>query len=168
MNVQTTFYESPVGIYELKASQAGLSSLKLVSSAEEAKANDSDNESLAIARTWLETYFESPHAFKSDQAPPLPPLDLPCRNKFLHAVWQTLLARIPFGQTISYGELASLTGRPGAVRAVGQAMRRNPISLIVPCHRVLPKNGGIGNYSSGKGSETKRWLLDHEDVRGAI
>lgn len=71
---------------------------------------------------------------------------------------------IPYGATVSYGELAIMTGRPGAARAVGGAMARCPFSPVVPCHRVIHADGSIGGW----GSETrvKRWLLRHEGWRG--
>jgi methylated-DNA-[protein]-cysteine S-methyltransferase len=79
---------------------------------------------------------------------------------FQREVW-TELARIPYGETISYGELARRVGRPSAPRAVGQANGRNPIPVIVPCHRVLASNG-IGGY--GGGLKVKRALLAVEGV----
>lgn len=79
---------------------------------------------------------------------------------FQREVW-TELTRIPYGETISYGELARRVGRPHAPRAVGQANGRNPIPIIVPCHRVLASNG-IGGY--GGGLEVKRALLAIESV----
>jgi len=77
-------------------------------------------------------------------------------------VWQEL-RRIPWGQTISYGELARRVGNPKASRAVGQANAVNPIPLIIPCHRVIASGGGLGGYSSGL--DRKRWLLRHEGAR---
>jgi methylated-DNA-[protein]-cysteine S-methyltransferase len=71
-------------------------------------------------------------------------------------VWQELRA-IPFGETISYGELARRIGNPRAVRAVGLANGRNPISIVVPCHRVIGANGTLTGY--GGGLERKRFLL---------
>jgi methylated-DNA-[protein]-cysteine S-methyltransferase len=79
---------------------------------------------------------------------------------FQREVW-TELTRIPYGETISYGELARRVGRPSAPRAVGQANGRNPIPVIVPCHRVLASNG-IGGY--GGGLKVKRALLAVEGV----
>jgi O-6-methylguanine DNA methyltransferase len=78
---------------------------------------------------------------------------------FQQRVWSEL-AKIPFGVTISYGELANRIGNPKAVRAVGLANGRNPISIIVPCHRVIGANGTLTGY--GGGLERKRWLLDFE------
>jgi methylated-DNA-[protein]-cysteine S-methyltransferase len=75
-------------------------------------------------------------------------LDFDGASPFLRAVW--LATRdIPRGQTCSYGELAARVGRPGAARAVGQAMARNPWPIVVPCHRVVASDGSLGGYSGG-------------------
>lgn len=83
----------------------------------------------------------------------------PAGTVFQRSVWQALLD-IPFGQTQSYGALAQRIGNPKASRAVGLANGRNPISIIVPCHRVIGANGSLTGY--GGGIERKRWLLLHE------
>lgn len=83
----------------------------------------------------------------------------PSGTPFQLQVWQALLA-IPYGATISYGELAARVGRPGAARAVGAANGQNPISIIVPCHRVIGASGKLTGY--GGGLETKSFLLDLE------
>lgn len=70
--------------------------------------------------------------------------------------------RIPFGQTRTYQQLAENCGRPRAARAVGQAMARNRVPLVIPCHRVLGANGGMGGYSGPGALVTKRELLSHE------
>jgi methylated-DNA-[protein]-cysteine S-methyltransferase len=79
------------------------------------------------------------------------------RNRALHAV-----ARIPYGETRTYAQIAKQAGNPRAFRAAGTACGRNAIPLIVPCHRVLQSGGGVGNY--GGGPEMKRALLDLEDA----
>lgn len=84
------------------------------------------------------------------------PLDLACGTGFQQAVWQALLDIAP-GQTISYGELSRRIGKPAAVRAVGGAIGRNPVSIIVPCHRVMGSNGSLTGY--GGGLERKTALL---------
>ncbi|MDY0107005.1 MAG: methylated-DNA--[protein]-cysteine S-methyltransferase [Giesbergeria sp.] len=76
------------------------------------------------------------------------PLDLTGGTPFQQAVWQALL-RISAGQTTSYGALSRQIGRPTAVRAVGAAVGRNPLSVIVPCHRVLGQDGGLTGYAGG-------------------
>lgn len=78
---------------------------------------------------------------------------------FQRAVWAALRG-IPCGRTISYRELATLAGRPAAVRAAGHANGANPISVVVPCHRVIGSAGALTGY--GGGVERKRWLLAHE------
>jgi methylated-DNA-[protein]-cysteine S-methyltransferase len=78
---------------------------------------------------------------------------------FQQSVWAQLCA-IPYGETISYGELAKRVGNPNASRAVGLANGRNPIAIIVPCHRVIGANGSLTGY--GGGLERKTWLLEHE------
>jgi methylated-DNA-[protein]-cysteine S-methyltransferase len=78
---------------------------------------------------------------------------------FQRRVWRALLA-IPFGTTRSYGEIARAIGRPAASRAVGAANGKNPIAIIVPCHRVIGASGDLTGY--GGGLPIKRWLLDHE------
>jgi len=87
------------------------------------------------------------------------PLDLSHGTEFQQAVWQALLA-IPRGGTVSYGSLSAGVGRPAAVRAVGAAVGRNPISVIVPCHRVVGSDGSLTGYAGGL--ERKSALLSLE------
>jgi methylated-DNA-[protein]-cysteine S-methyltransferase len=75
------------------------------------------------------------------------------------------LTRVPFGMTVSYGELARRCGSPSATRAVGSAMANNPLPLIVPCHRVVRSGGAIGGFAGARNAiDTKQWLLTHEGV----
>ena len=69
---------------------------------------------------------------------------------------------VPYGQTLTYGGLALRAGCPGAARAVGSVMRRNPVPLLVPCHRILPSSGGVGGFSGPGGPMLKQRLLDLE------
>jgi methylated-DNA-[protein]-cysteine S-methyltransferase len=88
--------------------------------------------------------------------------DLPLNPQgtdFQQQVWK-LLRQIPFSQTLSYGALAQMLGQPNASRAVGAANGRNPISIIVPCHRVIASNGNLTGYAGGV--DRKQWLLNHE------
>jgi methylated-DNA-[protein]-cysteine S-methyltransferase len=100
----------------------------------------------------LEAYFEG-EATSFDV-----PMD-PAGTTFQRRVWRELCA-IPYGTAISYMELARRIGRPTASRAVGGANGKNPISIIVPCHRVIAADGTLGGY--GGGLDRKRWLLGHE------
>ena len=83
----------------------------------------------------------------------------PVGTPFQQRVWSAL-REIPFGDTASYGELAARIGQPTASRAVGLANGRNPIAIVVPCHRVIGAAGGLIGYAGGL--DRKRWLLDHE------
>ncbi len=88
--------------------------------------------------------------------------DLPLEPEgtvFQHRAWDALV-RIPFGETISYGEQAVILGDKNKSRAVGAANGRNPIPIVVPCHRVVGSNGHLTGFAGGL--DTKAWLLDHE------
>lgn len=87
------------------------------------------------------------------------PLD-PVGTDFQQSVWSALLD-IPFGETRSYGELANDLGKPSASRAVGSATGRNPISIVVPCHRLVARSGKLTGFAGGL--DAKRWLLHHEE-----
>lgn len=91
--------------------------------------------------------------------------ELPIRlegTAFQRRVWDEL-AKIPYGQTRSYGDIAAAIGRPGASRAVGQANHQNPVAPMIPCHRVITSTGTLGGY--GGGMELKRSLLEHEGAQ---
>jgi len=83
-------------------------------------------------------------------------------TEFQQTVW-TELQKIPCGTTISYAQLADNIGKPSAVRAVANANARNPIAIIIPCHRVIAKNGGLAGYAGGV--HRKKWLIQHERHR---
>lgn len=107
---------------------------------------------LRDAREQLDAYFAGERTT----------FDLPLAaagTPFQERVWEALRS-IPFGHTTSYGEIAIRMGEPKAVRAVGAANGRNPIPIIVPCHRVIGANGDLTGF--GGGIERKRWLLEHE------
>jgi len=95
------------------------------------------------------------------------PVDLAgVTTPFRRRVLETLHRDVAFGETVSYGELAVMAGRPGAARAVGSTMATNPVPIVVPCHRVLAAGGAIGGYGAGLG--TKRTLLALEGVEVGI
>ena len=108
---------------------------------------------LREAASQIEAYFSG--ALKTFELP----LDLSAGTDFQQAVWQALLA-LPRGQTCTYGELSKRIGRPSAVRATGGAIGRNPLSVIVPCHRVIGQGGALTGYAAGL--ERKRTLLQLE------
>lgn len=88
----------------------------------------------------------------------------PKGTAFQQKVWKELL-KIPYGQTRSYKDLAIAIGKPKAARAVGMALNKNPIPLIIPCHRVIGSNGNLTGFALGL--ETKKWLLEMERKRDA-
>ena len=111
-----------------------------------------DDPLLAMAVAQLRAYFEgSLMRFSLPLAAP--------GTSFQRSVWKAL-EEIPYGSTRSYGAVAAAIGAPAASRAVGLANGRNPIAVVVPCHRVIGANGSLTGY--GGGLERKAWLLDHE------
>jgi len=121
----------------------------------------SRNQHIEACILWLRQYFEDPSRIKDVKQPVLS-TRLHQSRPFLVKVWQILREKSKPGESISYGKLALLAGNPKAGRSVGLAMRRNPFPIIVPCHRVIKANARLGNYSWLNGTETKKWLLDHE------
>ncbi|XP_050722397.1 methylated-DNA--protein-cysteine methyltransferase-like [Eriocheir sinensis] len=111
---------------------------------------------------WFQVYFKDPSLMSTVPRP-----NICCLGKrgpgFRARVWQTLADTVGPGEIITYGALSSRLGNPGAARAVGSAMRNNPIGFIVPCHRVV-RSGGLGLYFGGKRQTVKKWLLRHEGV----
>jgi methylated-DNA-[protein]-cysteine S-methyltransferase len=96
----------------------------------------------------------------------LPIFSLPIKvsgTPFQIAVWKAI-AKIPFGKSVTYGDIALSIGKPKASRAVGAAVGANPTPLLVGCHRVLGSNGSLTGYSGGKGIKTKKLLLEHEGI----
>jgi methylated-DNA-[protein]-cysteine S-methyltransferase len=151
MTESALIIDSPIGRLLLTAQDGALTSLWM-EPFDEHTAGARRDPVLTAARRQLDAYF----------AGTLMEFDLPLApagTVFQNGVWDEL-RRIPFGTTISYAELAGRVGRPGHFRAVGSANGRNPISIIVPCHRVVGSNGSLTGY--GGGIDRKRWLLDHE------
>lgn len=114
-----------------------------------------DNQPFAGVRGLLDRYFSGEAV--SWQVP----LDFLSGTEFQHLVW-SYLRNIPYGHTVTYGQIAKELGKPGASRAVGAANGANPIPIIIPCHRVLAGAGKLGGYSGGL--EIKQALLSLEGV----
>jgi methylated-DNA-[protein]-cysteine S-methyltransferase len=153
--VTHTVTDSPVGPITLVAEAGALTGLHLdwsVHRPAAASFGGADPSGFGPAVEQLDAYF----------AGELTEFDLPLRlhgTPFQQRVWAAL-RDIPYGETISYGQLAARIGQPTASRAVGLANGRNPISIIVPCHRVIAAGGKLGGY--GGGLDRKRILLDLE------
>jgi methylated-DNA-[protein]-cysteine S-methyltransferase len=145
---------TPIGMLTLTSNGRALTRLWLTDTdlGGDAAAPFEEDAVLAVAREQLEAYFDMR----------LRQFDLPLEphgTDFQRRVWDSL-KQIPFGKTISYAELARRVDKPKAVRAVGAANGRNPLMIIVPCHRVIGADGSLTGF--GAGIERKRWLLDHE------
>ena len=117
-----------------------------------------ENPVFQLTREWLDIYFSGA---APDFTPPLLPMN---STPFRSTVWEQLLT-IPFGQTMSYGDIARRIGCPSA-QAVGGAIGHNPIALIIPCHRVIGSNGTLTGYAAG--IERKAWLLKNEELKNKI
>ena len=157
MTYHQTRMTSPVGELTLLASDAGLCAVMWENEKENRvwkpdSVKNTAHAVLKLAKGQLEEYFAN------DRTTFDVPLDLH-GTEFQVEVWNAL-ASIPFGKTISYATQAQRLGRPQAMRAVGAANGRNPISIILPCHRVVGSNGSLTGFAAG--IDTKKWLLDHE------
>ena len=149
---------SPVGPLRLAADGLGLSGVYYDPHRGEALAGpDQDRDDdplLATAAAQLAAYFAGS---RRDFDVPLNPQG----TDFQRRVWSALGA-VGFGRTVSYAEVARRIGSPRAVRAVGAAVGRNPLSILIPCHRVIGTDGTLTGYAGGL--PRKRWLLEHEGV----
>jgi methylated-DNA-[protein]-cysteine S-methyltransferase len=162
MRTTTTSIDSPVGPLTLTARDGALTRVYMHEqrhAPQGPQAWQREDRGFEEIVTQLEAYFAgSLTEFEM-------PLD-PDGTDFQKRVWDGL-REIPYGETISYGELARHLGKPGASRAVGLANGRNPIGIVIPCHRVIGADGSLTGY--GGGLQRKVWLLEHERAhRGAV
>jgi methylated-DNA-[protein]-cysteine S-methyltransferase len=148
--------DSPLGPLTLVADEGSLAGLYMLEQRHRPVIEGPRNDTvLPQAREQLEAYWRRE----------LKEFDVPLclrGSPFQQAVWAGLQS-IPYGETRSYGELAAAIGRPGASRAVGLANGKNPVGVVVPCHRVVGSTGSLTGY--GGGLERKKWLLDLEAGR---
>lgn len=149
--VYTDYIKSPLGLVEFKASEKGITQLIFCGSQ---MVDVKTNKITECCKQQLKEYFQGQR--KTFDVP----LD-PQGTDFQKLVWQNLL-KISFGQTNTYLDIAKMVNRPKGSQAVGGANGRNPISIIVPCHRVIGTNGALTGYAGG--IERKLWLLEHEGV----
>jgi methylated-DNA-[protein]-cysteine S-methyltransferase len=155
IHLSRTVVESPVGPLAVLASPTGLRAVRWP----DADVGDVDPEVREDARAILDAVERQlGEYFAGTRTEFDVPLD-PVGTDFQLAAW-TALRTIPYGETVSYGEQAERMGDRNKARAVGAANGRNPISIIVPCHRVVGSNGSLTGFAGG--IATKRFLLDHE------
>lgn len=149
MKVEKFYYQSPVGSLEIVCENDFVVSLRLTEMNEK---TDSLSDFLKDIKTQLDGYFSGKRKTFNVKLNPK-------GTEFQKKVWAELL-KIPFGRTKSYSQIAEAVGNKNAQRAVGSACNKNPIMLIIPCHRVLSKNGNLTGYAHG--IELKARLLDFE------
>lgn len=150
--LSTSMYESPVGRLTLVASETGLRSVGWSEVATDTGNRPGRNAVIDRAREQLDRYFDGR---LRDFDLPLEPIG----TDFQLSAWNVLRS-IPYGSTMSYGEQAAALGDPNKARAVGSANGRNPLAIVVPCHRVIGSSGRLTGFSGG--TDAKRFLLDLE------
>ncbi len=142
-------YESPLGTLKLTSNKDALLGLSFIS---EIREKQESNPVLEMTIQQLDAYFKGT----------LQKFSVPMElhgTAFQKTVWEALCT-IPYGTVVSYQDIAIAIGNPKAVRAVGMANNKNPISIIIPCHRVIGKQGSLTGYAGGL--DKKQWLLCHE------
>lgn len=147
--METAFIESPLGITKIVGDANGIAAISVLSEGEK---TSKIPESLKECVAQLQEYFTGERKefdFKMN----------PSGTEFQQKVWQELL-NIPFGKTISYLDLSKKLGDVKAIRAVASANGKNPLWIVVPCHRVIGTNGSLTGYAGGLWR--KKWLLEHE------
>ena len=152
------FYQSPIGLIRMCETLGFLTKADFVEQSPESEHFQSDSISnsstlLKDACRQLDEYFEGRRQ-KFD-------LELqPHGTDFQRSAWESLL-RIPYGETRSYLQQAESISNPRAIRAIGQANSRNPISIFIPCHRVIGKNGSLTGYAGGLDRKTRLLAMEH-------
>lgn len=146
------YYDSPAGCLEIVQEGDAICRISFGSAAGEEKTRQEATALLMEARSQLEEYFAGK---RREFALPLALKG----TEFQLRVWDCL-QQIPYGETRSYGEIARMAGNPKACRAVGMANNRNPVSIVVPCHRVIGANGSMVGYGGGLSLKKKLLLLE--------
>ena len=150
-----SYYEFPIGTLGIGEDGVGISHIFLPGTADVSAAVQKETPLIAAAAAQLREYFSGARKV----------FDLPLSpdgTAFQRRVWEKL-CEIPYGECRSYGDLAGSIGNPKACRAVGMANHRNPILIVIPCHRVLGKDGSLTGYAAGM--KMKQALLDLEGIR---
>ncbi len=146
----TAYYSSPIGLLEITGNEEGILSVLFID--KKKKSTNAIHPCLKECLYQLDEYFKG---IRKEFGLKLNPRG----TAFQEKVWDKLLT-VPFGKTASYLDISKLIGDTNATRAVGNANGCNPISIIIPCHRVIGSNGKLVGY--GGGIKRKEWLLDHE------
>lgn len=154
----STIDQSPIGVIEVRASEIGLTQVNLLGKHTVLQMKENERNESALTRRALNQVLEYLNGTRRG-------FDLPVDWRGVTAFYREVLARaleIQFGELRTYGQLAREMGKPSASRAIGGAMARNPLPIVVPCHRVLAADGRLTGYSAADGIETKQFLLELE------
>lgn len=152
--ISRAYYQSPIGLVEIVGTENRVQWLKFVD-----KKQPTDSRPTPVLKVCVEQVDEYFRGTRKKFS-----IDLLLQGTdFQHLVWRQL-QKIPHGRTASYGDIARAIGNPKACRAVGLANGKNPVSIIVPCHRIIGSNGTLTGY--GGGLWRKEWLLKHENAAG--
>ncbi len=153
---QRAYVESPLGTLAIEGSERGLTEIDLLPAGERAPAcTPVPGSVVAKAAEQLEEYFGGKRRDFD--------LQLDYETGGFERRVLAELVRVPYGKTVSYGELAAMAGSPRAARAVGNIMRQNPLMIVIPCHRVVGSDGSLRGYGGlGSGLDHKRRLLELE------
>ena len=154
------YYPSPLGLLKLDFTPAAILKIEFISRGceKEGYYNGVDFQN----KEWRKAFNLIFDQFNSYFRGYRKNFTLPCKlegTAFEKEVWNAIKS-IPYGETMTYGEIARTIGREGAWRAVGQASNKNPLPIIIPCHRVVGTNGSLRGYAGGEWR--KKWLLEHE------
>ncbi len=158
-SISWTHLDSPIGRLTIFADRQGITEIRFANNAAplptaDVSVSGQNNHYLTLTIAQLNAYFEGR----------LKVFDLPLSLRgtdFQRGVWAQL-QKVAHGTTASYGEIARAMDKPKAARAVGMANNKNPIPIIIPCHRIIGRNGSLTGFAGGL--DTKRWLLAHEGL----
>lgn len=149
--METVFIKTPLGYTKIEGSHEGLTSISVLESQEK--------ESLVIPQVLEDAVYQLREYFEGSRQK----FDLrlnPEGTEFQKRVWKALLD-VPYGKTVSYWDLSNILGDVKAIRAVAAANGKNPLWIVIPCHRIIGSDGSLTGYAGG--IHRKKWLLDHEN-----
>ena len=159
MNIEIVYYQSPVGVLEIRSTGSSISDVLFINSWKGIKLNEGELSFIKPKSPVIKTCIKQLDEYFAGTRTEFSIHTLQVGTAFQQTVWAAL-CKIPYGRTISYLELSKRTGNVKAIRAVGTANGNNSICIIIPCHRVIGSNGDLIGY--GGDLWRKKWLLEHE------
>lgn len=152
MSLETTYYKSPIGILEIKGDENGIQTILFVEDDTAIPTTKTETKELITCVSQLDEYFSGNRTVFSLKLNPQ-------GTKFQQRVWNELL-NVSFNSTRNYLQQSKALGDAKAIRAVGTANGKNPLTIIIPCHRIIGSDGSLTGYAGG--IWRKKWLLEHE------